>query len=213
MVNILIRRKKVFCIGRNKTGTTSLNMALKELGYKMGNQPKAELLLDDYVSRDFSKIIRYCRSAEAFQDIPFSLPYTFMFLDQAYPNSKFILSIRDSSEQWYDSLVKFHSGKFGQNGNVPSANDLKKARYREPGFMWKSNRAIYDSPQSDPYNKQILIEHYEQYNQAVVKYFTSKSNLLVINLSNPDSYHRMCAFLGLKPKRDKFPWENKTADL
>ena len=86
------RTSKVFCVGRNKTGTTSLDVALRELGYLMGDQREAEWLIDAYAARDFKPIVEYCRSAEAFQDVPFSYPYTYVVLDQAFPESKFILT-------------------------------------------------------------------------------------------------------------------------
>lgn len=35
-------RRKVFCVGRNKTGTTTLFDALQGLGYRMGDQLTAE---------------------------------------------------------------------------------------------------------------------------------------------------------------------------
>ena len=50
---------KVFCIGLNKTGTTSLELALQELGYRMGNQPTAELLIEPWARRDFGPIIEF----------------------------------------------------------------------------------------------------------------------------------------------------------
>ena len=102
------KKKKIFVIGSNKTGTTSLGAALKNLGFRLGSQLEAELLLDDWAQRNFRRLIKYCRSAEAFQDIPFSLDYTFQAMDAAFPNSKFILSVRDSADQWYQSLTRFH---------------------------------------------------------------------------------------------------------
>ena len=44
---------KVFCIGKNKTGTTSMCVVFEMLGLKLGNQRKGELLLDDYLNNDF----------------------------------------------------------------------------------------------------------------------------------------------------------------
>lgn len=52
---------KIYCIGRNKTGTKSLSKAL-------------------------------------IQDVPFSLPYTYVVMDQYFPRSKFILTVRYGSE-------------------------------------------------------------------------------------------------------------------
>ena len=92
------RKNKVFVIGSNKTGTTSLGAALNNLGYQLGNQLEAEMLIDDWAKRDFRRIIKYCRTADAFQDIPFSLNFTFQAVDAAFPGSKFILSVRDDAE-------------------------------------------------------------------------------------------------------------------
>lgn len=81
-------KKKIFCIGRNKTGTTSLAKALKNLGYRVGKQGKAERLLDDWGRRDFRQIVRYCKWADAFQDVPFGLDYSYQVLDYAFRGSK-----------------------------------------------------------------------------------------------------------------------------
>ncbi len=89
-------KQKIFCIGRNKTGTTSLHAALIEMGIVVGRQRHAELMIGDWSKRDFRRLISFCRTAQAFQDIPFSLPYTFQALDMAFPRSKFILTVRES---------------------------------------------------------------------------------------------------------------------
>ena len=73
------KKKKVFCIGENKTGTTSLFHTFTHLKYKIGQQRPAELLLDDYLNGNHEPIINYCNSAEFFQDIPFSKPKTYEF--------------------------------------------------------------------------------------------------------------------------------------
>src|SRR5207248_6822925 len=118
------RKKKVFCIGQNKTGTTSMAAALAQLGYKVGEQSVAELLIKDWSRRDFRRIVRYCASADAFQDIPFSLDYTYQAVDCAYPGSKFILTVRSSGDEWYASLIRFHTKIIGKN-RLPTAADLK----------------------------------------------------------------------------------------
>src|SRR5262245_21810427 len=122
--------QKVFCIGRNKTGTTSLNEALRSFGFRTGDQIKGKLLLDDWAHRDFQAIIKLCETADAFQDIPFSLDYTFQCVDQAFAGSKFILTIRDSAKEWYESLTRFHTMIVGKN-RLPTAEDLKEFGYRK----------------------------------------------------------------------------------
>ena len=116
----LRKSQKIFCIGCNKTGTTSLERELIELGYILGDQRQAELLYDaHYFKKNFGPIIEYCRTAEAFQDAPFSCPETYKYLDKAFPNSKFILSVRDDPEQWYRSLTEFHAKSFNE-GKLPT---------------------------------------------------------------------------------------------
>jgi len=88
---------KVFCIGANKTGTTSLAMFFRSINYKVGNQEEGELLLKEWSIRNFGPIIELAKTADFFQDIPFSCPYTYQALDMAFPAAKFILSVRDSS--------------------------------------------------------------------------------------------------------------------
>jgi len=203
------RGQKIFCIGRNKTGTTSLERALKDLDYKTGDQAIAELLIHDYAQRNFRPIIEYCRTAEAFQDIPFSLPYTYQILDYAFPGSKFILSVRDNEDEWYRSLIRFHQKRLGIQGRI-TKEDLLNDSYRYKGFIWEANRIIYDTPEDDPYNEIILKEHYLQHNEDVIKYFKFRNDLLVINLKETGSYQKFCEFLGVKAVCAEFPWLNRS---
>lgn len=210
----VFNNQKIFCIGDNKTGTTSLTAAMEELGYAIGSQRPAEFLLNDWAERDFKKLIKHCRSAEFFQDFPFSKPFTFIILDQKFPNSKFILTVRDSPEQWYDSLTKFHAQKWGTGGRIPTKEDLQNAFYRWKGQLWEANRYFYTSPESEPYDKHILIKNYNFHNASVIEYFRHKpDSLLVLNVSENGSFKKLCNFLGKEAPRDDFPWKNKTSDI
>ena len=206
-------RQKVFCIGMNKTGTTSLKRSLKDLGYEVGNQLNAERLLIDYRKGDFDSIIKYCKTAEVFQDVPFSLPGTYKKVDKEFPNSKFILTIRDSPEQWFQSLANFHSKLFGK-GKIPTIENLKESEYVYTGYIFQVLTSLSSKLKSDPYNKKILTDCYTIYNDEVITYFKNRTNdLLVINLSEPDSYSRLLKFLGITSETKEFPWENKTANI
>jgi len=116
-------KPKIFGIGNNKTGTTSLKAAMGELGFIVGHQRPAEKLMEDWAKRDFSPIISYCKSGQFFQDVPFSKPYTYVVLDHEFPGSKFILTVRGSPEQWYNSLTEFHAKLWGKNGRIPTKED------------------------------------------------------------------------------------------
>jgi len=202
---------KIFCVGRNKTGTTSLKKAFLDLGYRVGDQRKAEALYDThYFTRDFGPILRYCRSAQVFQDVPFSCPYFYVALDQAFPGSKFILSIRETADDWYSSLTRFHAREWGTNGLPPTAAQLKEAPFLRKGFAYNLVK-LYGTTDADPYHKPTLIAHYERHNAAVREYFRHRpQDLLEINVSAPDSYRAFVEFLGVRSPFDSFPWENRT---
>lgn len=205
---------KYFCIGSNKTGTTSIKKAFEELHFKVGKQRTAELMQRDIFAQDFEPLIEYCKSAQVFQDVPFSQNEVYKKLDAAFPNSKFILTIRDSGEQWYNSMVKFHSKIFGK-GNVPTWEVLKKTRYIYRGWSYENKKHVYGlTEQDDPYDKTKLINYYDTRNQAIINYFKDRpDDLLVINLSEKGAYQKFCAFIGLKSNKTDFPWENKTAEI
>lgn len=201
---------KVFCVGRNKTGTTSIETALRELGFTVGDQRYAELLADDYYHQgNFQPIIRYCAYANAFQDIPFSWPRTYQIMDAAFPNALFVLTVRDSPERWYESMIRFQAKRYGQNGELPTDEDLKRAEYVRPGFPWRS-RQTWDTQADDLYDRDRLIAGYIAHNEAIKKHFANRPDkLITINVSQAGEYARLCRFLGVTPVRDAFPWKNR----
>jgi hypothetical protein len=206
-------KRKIFCIGRNKTGTTSLKKAFEDIGFIVGDQRTAERLLREYVAGNFAPIIDYCKTAQVFQDFPFSKAETYKHVDEAFPGSKFILSVRDSAEQWYESATKFQSKLFGK-GKLPTAEDLKNATYIWKGWMWENKMASSKVPEDDLYNKEILMSEYEEHNRNVMEYFKDRQDdLIVINLSEKDAYNRLMDFLGIDSPYDDFPWENKTSKI
>jgi hypothetical protein len=208
--------EKVFCIGLNKTGTTSLKNALAHLGYSMGNQGDAELLMKHYLERDFAPIVEFCTTANAFQDVPFSLPYIYVVLDEHFPNAKFVLSLRDSADQWYASWRNADAAWLGA-GSPPAAETLKAVDYAYPGFIWDVHSLIVRDTarrEREPYARAPFIEFYELHRENVRRYFSrGRRNLIEINVARHADYLRLCDFLGREPAADGFPLLNKTPDL
>ncbi|MFC1665859.1 sulfotransferase, partial [Pseudomonadota bacterium] len=198
-------KKKVFVIGSNKTGTTSLGATLKKLGYRLGNQLEAELLIDDWARRNFKRLIKYCHTADAFQDIPFSLDYTFQAMDAAFPGSRFILSVRDNADTWYQSLIRFHSTRRGHN-RLPTADELKADPYVWPGYQWYASRLVYGIDEGSVWNEEIYKRFYLQHIETVQTYFKYRRNdLLVINLSEVDAMQKLCEFLEMPILKEAIP--------
>lgn len=203
---------KIFCIGSGKTGTTSLEQALINFGYDLGPQARAEMLTSECYNRDFDRLIRFCKLHEAFQDAPFCWSDYYKVLDQAFPDSKFILTIRDSGEQWFNSLTNFHGKNFSSSSSLPSVEDLKNSKYGYLGMAYDNYVCFYNYPQTPLYDKDAYIKIYEDRNNEIIEYFKDRPDqLLILNVSDETAYTDLGRFLNIKiPAGRKFPWYNKT---
>src|SRR5690606_5732251 len=94
-------RTKVFGIGLNKTGTSSLRAALEHLGYRVCGPRKH--LLKAMRRGDFSGFDEVVEAYDAFEDVPW--PLVFEYLYERYgSNTKFVLTTRSSPERWFKSI-------------------------------------------------------------------------------------------------------------
>lgn len=201
---------RVFCIGMNKTGTTSLRQFMEIHDFECNDQIEGELLIKDYIRHNWKPILRHCRSAEFFQDIPFSAPLTAAVLLKNFPDSKFILTIRSGPDIWYDSLIRFHRQKFGPGNYLPESEDLESIQYRYRGFVLEAHKAIFHTPDNDLYNRSALIKTYLDHITNVREMFKDRSNLLILDLSETDALKKLSAFLNIEPQITEMPWLNKT---
>jgi hypothetical protein len=171
---------KVFCIGFHKTGTMRLRDALRTLGYRVTGPNGTE---DPHISNNvyamaFDLVPRF----DAFRDNPW--PILYRELDDKYPGSKFVLSVR-STEAWITSQVRH----FGST--------------ETPMRRW-----IYGvgCPKG---NEETYIRRYEAHNAAVLAYFERRPNdLLVMDLAAGDGWAKLCAFLGRPAPAMPFPHIN-----
>jgi hypothetical protein len=203
---------KVFCIGLNKTGTTSWTQAMSDMGYMLGNERAAEVFFDDWVRNDYSRILHFCSSGEAFQDIPFSLSGIYRELYKAFPDGKFILTVRDSAEQWYRSVTRFHAKAWSPGGNCPpTPMDLKRTVYIYRGWPARFCRKVFKTSAEDPYNYESLLKFYERHLEDVTDYFSNKpGSFLMINVAEAGALKKMCGFIGVSYSGGEFPWRNRT---
>lgn len=200
-------KEKIFCIGLNKTGTTSLGVFFENNGFKVEKQKNGELMLQNYLDRNFKDIIKKCNRSrsQVFQDVPHSLPYTFVHLDTAFPNSKFILTIRNSPKDWYNSILSFHSFFFNK-GLTPTYESLISSNYIYKGWAWEMMNDVFFKGNQELYKREDLIHVYERHNQNVIDYFRNKpKKLLVIDLSIRDDFDKLCDFINIKSKQKDFP--------
>ena len=180
---------KVFCIGAQKTGTTSLKWALTKLDMKVGDvigelNTKVDWLAPDPKPEIVERVLAKLEDMDAIQDSPCIL--LFREFDKAYPGSKFILTTR-STESWLNSYKKYFPDR---------NNPLRRWMY---GVDWFSgNEAHYR-------------EKFEAMNADIIGYFADRPNdLLVMDLSKGDGWLELVNFLGkehLKP----FPHAKKSS--
>lgn len=204
---------KIFCIGFNKTGTTSVQQVLSDFGYRLGSQTIAAMLLPDWYQQKYDRLIRFCRTAEAFQDIPFSLPQTYRILDNTFSHAKFILTVRDSPYQWYHSMLRFHKKIYScAQKRLPDENDLEGSTFPYSGYALDIMKMVFNYPAVELYDYAYYTELYQRHNQDVHDYFKDKPDkCIVINVAQADAYSKLAAFLNVQVPEDRgFPWKNKT---
>lgn len=175
---------KVFCVGFQKTGTTSLQYALSKLGYRVaGSFPVRDLETPDQMrDRAFELLPQF----DAFADNPWGI--FFREFDQAAPGSKFILTARDP-EQWYTSVCKH----FGEGSS--------------PMREW-----IYGSG-APVGNKQAYVNRLQDHQADVRAYFAERpQDFMEFDVSKGDGWNALCGFLGKKVPSATFPRLN-TAEM
>ena len=68
-INIFLHKPKVFCIGMNKTGTTTMLKTFKRLNFRTAPQIKQEQDIGDInLSNQHVKIKKFCWKYNFFQD-------------------------------------------------------------------------------------------------------------------------------------------------
>jgi hypothetical protein len=115
---------KVFCIGYNKTGTTSLARSLKALGFKHATYNKV-IWKDYYANKKIDKIIKYTSKFDSLDDLPWLKEDMIPLLDETFPGSKFIYLERDE-ESWKKSIYNWTYKKRGDHPDIEDS--VKKFR-------------------------------------------------------------------------------------
>jgi hypothetical protein len=176
---------KVFGIGLNKTGTSSLHSALELLGYRslhFGGMDTYEHVLRAIGER--KPMLTYLDpEPDAITDVA-SITYYFYLADAQYPGSKFILTLRDIDD-WLDS---------------------RKRHVERNQRMYESGE--YEGPFLTVDLDSWALE-YRRHEAVVRAYFASRPGDLLCFRPADSDWGPLCEFLG-KPVPDvRFPWENQ----
>lgn len=180
-------KQKIFGIGWAKTGTTTLGECCRIMGYR--HRTRKFDLVDGLAKGDLSRILAVAGAHDSFDDWPWLLVYR--ALDEAFPGSKFVLTIRDP-EPWVKSYFNMLRN---QGEPSPRMNRIRSILY---GFPF---------PDVTP---EQLVARYERHNAEVLEYFKDRpGDLLVVDWSKGHGWRELCAFLGHDLPDVPFPQMNK----
>lgn len=178
---------KVFGIGMQRTGTTSLVQALNVLGIRTRQFP-TELFrdLDHPVIREF----------DGFADNP--IPLIYRELDSRYPGSRFIHTIRDEGE-WLESVRwLFTDGARKFDWNHETHRDVIRDMHLR----------LYGTTTFD---EATFLEAYRAHDRDVRAHFASRpGDLLTIDLTRGDGFDELCPFLDSPMPDAAFPHRNRS---
>lgn len=183
--------EKIFGIGLSRTATSSLNSALKKLGYESIHwlNPSTQTVISD---TDFLLF-------DGFTDIPVS--YQFEKLYRTFPNSKFIYTTRPR-ESWISSISSHYHNARGINSPV------------ELGQLDIAQR--FDGA-AEPAEKNLYTQHetwaaaFDHFEGRVNCFFTEKRDhrFLELKIIEGDGWEKLCTFLGKEVPDTPFPNLNK----
>lgn len=184
---------KVFGIGLSKTGTTSLNFYLNQIGIHSTHYTNVHTrnLIGEFDLGLFT----------GFSDITISCQFEKLY--PLFPKAKFIYTTREINT-WEKSIQKHYQ----ISNDITNPAQLKKS----PSAKIYQGRlhAIHDNLYT-PFNSWKTA--YQTFDQRVINFFDDKdpSQLLIIDLiEDLDAHIKVAEFLGKEPVGNAFPHKNKT---
>ncbi len=178
------QKTKIFGIGLQRTGTTSLYHALNQLGFK-----SAPHSIPLFYNINDPIITEY----DAFMDNP--IPHLFPNLDVTFPGSKFILTTRNIN-RWLNSVEWL----------------FEKELPRLPKPLRKVANEIHEAFYGcSTFHRDVFYEKWTSYHEQVFYHFEKKpEDLLVINFHEDHKWSKLCRFLDVPmPTSKDFPHFNK----
>jgi len=162
------KHRKVFAVGFNKCATTSLHALFLELGLPSYHGTKWRSCDNWWLFRAF----------DCFSD---GIPADLQKLDRQYPNSKFVLQVRDLQGWVYSRLA--HIDRSKRDGYYPGGLEWDTTEHAVTSWILQRNR----------------------HHMAVLDLFASRPNdLLVVNfIRDPSAGSRVAHFLGFDGKFER----------
>jgi hypothetical protein len=178
---------KIIGIGLPRTGNVTLATCIKilygetTLGW---NKEAAKLVMD----QKWPEVKKIVENHNCLVEFPWAS--IFQQIERWYPESFFILTIRDT-DKWLESVCR----QFDKQKNPETAGG---ADFRN----W-----FFGGPFPDK-NKSKYVERYKEHNQAVKSYFGNKKNFLVVDWQK-DGWEKICYLFEKDIPNQPLPHMNK----
>jgi hypothetical protein len=151
---------------------------------------------------------------EATADLPMALYYEQVM--EQFPDCKFVLTVRDSSEQWFrsfEAITKFTTEKPSMlvATLVPIASRHLNFLRWVFAYVNKDNMYLSTPMPFPPHKKEVAMQSYEEHN-ARVRAMIPKNRLLEYNVK--EGWAPLCEFLNIKDcPVTPFPKTNSTRSM
>ena len=176
----------------HKTATNSLNKALLFLGINSANWRSPRQARQIWKEMQFQGVSPAIEEHAALCDLPITVLYK--KLDKAYPNSKFILTVRNEYK-WLESVRKHWT---------PEHNPFR-ASWDEDCFTHWIHEVVYGQRE---FNSELFLSVYRRHNAEVKEYFKNRPNdLLIMDMDAGAGWKELCNFLGITVPKESYPIE------
>lgn len=178
-------RPRVFCIGLNKTGTSSFHEAMQALGlasFHWGG-PTVRQAVEAALAEGRPLLSGLDPAIDAFSDIE-PLTKNFDVLDRQYPDSRFVLTVRPV-DAWVDSRRRH----------------VERNLARREAGEYHGRFVVVDE---DGWRR----EWFDHVPRAR-RYFAGRDDFLEVDLTACAGWTPLCTLLDLPEPSVPFPWANR----
>ena len=180
-----MKRYRVFGIGLNKTGTTSLKLAFQKLGLRhFDRRPRAFKL---YRQKKWDQLFEMIDGFDSFEDWPWPLMVP-QLLDRFGDDARFVFTRRRSANAWVESL-KAHALK---------THPVNNPRRHIFGYGYPHGA------------EEAHMAFYERHKSEIAELFEGREyQFLDVCWEEGDGWAQLCGFLGVPEPRQPFPHANR----
>ena len=178
-------RPRVFCIGLNKTGTSSFHAAMEILGLKSlhWGGPAVRHTVEAALAEGHPLLSGLDPAIDAFSDVE-PVTKNFDVLDEQYPRSRFVLTTRPVDE-WIDSRRRH----------------VERNVARRQAGEYKGNFLVADEGR--------WRGEWHCHVDRARRYFAGRAEFLEVDLTAGEGWAPLCKLLDLAEPSVPFPWANR----